>query len=77
MATPAQIAANQANAQLSTGPTSAEGKARCSHNAVKTGLTGQTILIPSESVGAYTAHIARINAKFNPATDEECTLVRH
>ena len=33
MATPAQIAANQANAQLSTGPSTAEGKARVSHSA--------------------------------------------
>jgi len=36
MSTPAQITANQANAQLSTGPTSAAGKAKSSLNAVKT-----------------------------------------
>jgi hypothetical protein len=39
-ATSSQIAANQANAQKSTGPTTAEGKQRSSLNALKTGLTG-------------------------------------
>ena len=32
------VAANQANSQLSTGPTSPEGKAKISHSALKTGL---------------------------------------
>jgi hypothetical protein len=39
----ARLAANRANAQHSTGPTTPEGKAKSSHNAVKTGLTGRTI----------------------------------
>jgi hypothetical protein len=53
MATPAQIDANRANAQLSTGPSSPEGKAKSSHNALKTGLTGRTILLPTDDVAAY------------------------
>jgi len=40
----ARLAANQANAQLSTGPTSVTGKAASSLNALKTGLTGRTVL---------------------------------
>ncbi len=76
MATEAQIAANQKNAQLSSGPVSPEGKNRSSHNAVKTGLTGQTVLLPSDNVEAYQAHIARLEKQFNPATDEERTLVQ-
>jgi hypothetical protein len=39
------------NAQLSTGPRSAEGKA-VSMNAVKTGLTGRTVLLPSDDAEA-------------------------
>jgi len=46
MASPNQLAANRANAQLSAGPTSSEGNAKISHNALKTGLTGRTVLLP-------------------------------
>jgi hypothetical protein len=76
MATEAQLAANRQNAQLSSGPASAEGKNRSSHNAVKTGLTGQTVLLPTDNVEAYQAHVARLQKQFSPATDEERTLVQ-
>ena len=65
MASEAQTLANQKNAQLSTGPTTPDGKNRSSHNAVKTGLTGQTVLLPSDDAAAYQAHIARLNGQFN------------
>ena len=45
MPTAAQIEANRANAQLSTGPTSVEGKARVSQNALKHGLTSAKFVI--------------------------------
>ena len=48
MATPAQITANRANAQLSTGPVSAQGKAACSRNALKFGIHAQSLVIPGE-----------------------------
>jgi hypothetical protein len=41
MSTPAQIAANQANAKLSTGPTSSAGKQIAAANSVKHHLTGK------------------------------------
>ena len=49
MTSPARAAANAANAQLSTGPSTAEGKARSSRNAVKHGLTSkQLVIAPAE-----------------------------
>jgi hypothetical protein len=44
MASDAQIRANQANAQLSTGPRSPEGKERVSQNARRHGLNSHVIL---------------------------------
>jgi hypothetical protein len=48
MATPAQIAANRANAQKSTGPRTAEGKAASRLNALKHGLDAESLIIPGE-----------------------------
>jgi hypothetical protein len=49
MATAAQIAANRTNAQASTGPKTAEGKAKSSQNAVSLGLfTKQNCMQPEE-----------------------------
>jgi hypothetical protein len=76
MSTPAQIAANQANALLSTGPTSAAGKAKSSLNAVRTGLTGRTVLLPSDDAALYEQHLARFMQQYEPVGDEEQTLVQ-
>src|SRR4051794_31675572 len=74
MASLNQLAANRANAQLSTGPTSSEGKAKVSHNALKTGLTGRTVLLPTEDVAAYQAQVERIFKQFSPEDDKEKRL---
>jgi hypothetical protein len=71
-----QLAANRANAQLSTGPTSSEGKAKVSHNAVKTGLTGRTVLLPADDVAAYQAQVERMFQQFSPEADEEKRLTQ-
>jgi hypothetical protein len=76
MSTPAQLAANQANAQLSTGPSSADGKHRSSLNALKTGLTGRTVLLPGEDKAAFESHLARFSEFFEPATPDEAALVQ-
>jgi hypothetical protein len=76
MSTAAQIAANRANAQLSTGPTSEEGKSRSSLNAVKTGLTGRTVLLPGDDVEHYTALVARYMKDFAPVGEQESLLVQ-
>ena len=75
--TPAQIAANQANAKLSTGPKTAEGKAASSHNAVRTALTGRTVLLPTDDVEAYQKHVARFEAQYQPVTDREKELTQN
>jgi hypothetical protein len=72
----ARVEANRANAQHSTGPTSAEGKAKSSHNSVKTGLTGQTVLLPTDDALAYQHHLDWHFKKFAPANEDEHTLVQ-
>jgi len=72
----ARLAANRANAQHSTGPTSPEGKAKVSLNAVKTGLTGRTVLLPSEEGIAYQALLHEYEKALQPVGVEERALVQ-
>jgi hypothetical protein len=72
----AQLAANRANAQKSTGPVTDEGKAKSSLNAVKTGLTGRTVLLPTDDAIAYQEHLNRLFTKHTPAGDDEHNLVQ-
>ena len=72
----AQLAANRANAQSSTGPKTEQGKLVSSHNALKTGLTGRTIVLPTDDVAAYQSLVALINRKFAPANDIEQNLTQ-
>jgi hypothetical protein len=53
MATSAQIEANRKNAAKSTGPRTAEGKAKVRLNAVKHGMTAATAVLPHEDGQAY------------------------
>ena len=76
MATEAQINANRANAQHSTGPSSPEGKLIASHNAVKNCLTGRTVLLRTDDVAAYEKLIAIVNEQWLPETDPERLLVQ-
>jgi hypothetical protein len=76
MSTPQQIAANQANAQLSTGPRTEEGKERSSLNALKSGLTGRTVLLSTEDTAAYERHVAHFFAFYEPVGDEETVVVQ-
>jgi hypothetical protein len=75
MATPAQIAANRRNAQKSTGPRSAEGKAASSRNALKTGLYCPGIVIGHESIGQLQELEAQFTAEYLPSTPTERALV--
>jgi hypothetical protein len=73
MATQAQITANQANALLSTGPTSAEGKARVAQNAIKHGLTAKNLTVPDDLREDFEALREDFLAQFNPQSAAEMT----
>jgi uncharacterized protein YchJ len=68
MATEAQISANRANAQFSTGPRTTEGKARTSQNAVSSGLFSKRDLVRPEEAAVYTEIRDTLWADLHPAT---------
>ena len=70
------LSPNQANAQLSTGPKTAEGKAKSSRNALKTGLTGRTMILPKDQAELYEQHVLAYGERFNPEGDRETELVQ-
>ncbi|HEY3457167.1 MAG TPA: hypothetical protein VGK64_21495 [Bryobacteraceae bacterium] len=72
----AQLAANRANALLSTGPRTEEGRRKASLNAVKTGLTGATVLLPTDDAAEYQRHIAAYEKELQPVGLEESELVQ-
>ena len=51
-----QLAANQANALLSTGPVTPEGKAASSRNAIRHGLTAKSGMLASDDPEEYRKH---------------------
>ena len=73
---PAQLAANRANALLSTGPRTEAGLAKSSKNAIKSGLTGRTVLLPSDDAEEYASFLASLQADLKPVGQFECELVQ-
>src|ERR1035437_1458750 len=71
MATPAQITANRANAQKSTGPRSAEGKSASRFNALKHGIDAASLVIPGEDAADYEALAAHYHREFRPESPSE------
>jgi len=76
MSSAAQAAASRLNGALSQGPTSENGKSKSSLNALKTGLTGRTVLLPSEDAALYEAHLAQFRELYQPVGDQELALVQ-
>jgi hypothetical protein len=72
MTTSNQIDANRANAQHSTGPRTEEGKQKSSLNALRHGLTGQIVIMPTDDLQAYRRHLDSFNKEYYPegATEE-------
>ena len=65
---------NRANAQLSTGPRSEEGKARSSQNALKHGLTAQHLVVKPEEREAFEALQAHYQLEIAPQGALQQTL---
>ncbi|MGA7414367.1 MAG: hypothetical protein WBW33_28110 [Bryobacteraceae bacterium] len=76
MSSQAQVAANQTNAQLSSGPKTPEGKAKSSRNALKTGLTGRTMILTKGDAELYEHPLLAYAERFNPESDRETELVQ-
>jgi hypothetical protein len=73
-----QLAANRANAKLSTGPTSPTGKAKSARNNFRHGLTqneGDIILLETESQDDYNEALLAFLDEWKPATATERDLV--
>jgi hypothetical protein len=66
MATEKQITANRKNAQKSTGPRTLNGKRKSRRNAVRHGLTAETVIDVIEEAADYEALAAAINVDFRP-----------
>jgi hypothetical protein len=70
-----QIEANRRNAHKSTGPTTDEGKQRSRCNAVRHGLTAETVIGALEDAEDYKAFEAVIIADYDAQTAVERELV--
>lgn len=66
---------NRENAKKSTGPRTAEGKAKVRFNATRHHLTSQLIVLPEGEFAAYTALLDRYEALYSPVGEMEITLV--
>ena len=75
MATDKQIQANRRNAQRSTGPRSAQGKAASRWNALKSGIDAQLEILPGEDPQAHAALVQSFRDAYRPAHPAECHLV--
>jgi hypothetical protein len=71
MATAAQITANRANTQKSTGPRTEKGKSAACMNALKHGLDAESILLPGENAADYEELVNAAYAQFDPRSPLE------
>jgi hypothetical protein len=70
-----QIQANRRNAQLSTGPVTEEGKKQSRQNAVRHGLTAETVIDALEDAEDYAAFEMAITADYDAQSAVERELV--
>ncbi len=72
---PARLAANRANAQLSCGPKTEEGKAAVSQNRWRHGLTGEFMTLAWEREEDFEQLVADLRSEHQPSTPTEKLLV--
>src|SRR5436853_2937896 len=70
-----QIEANRRNARRSTGPTTEDGKVQSRRNAVRHGLTAETVIRALEDAEDYKAFEAAIIADYDAQSAVERELV--
>ena len=70
-----QIESNRRNAQRSTGPKTQSGKARSSQNAVRHGLTAETVIGPLEDPADYRGFELAVTTAYDAETAVERELV--
>ena len=75
MSSQRQIEANRLNAQRSTGPRTAAGKAASCMNALKSGIHAESQVIIGESADALTNLTAEYHSRYHPTTPEQRALV--
>jgi hypothetical protein len=76
MSSLAQLEANRANAELSTGPKTESGKQRSKLNSYRHGLTGQICILTPEDQIAFEKHCAGIRDALHPAGAFELDLAQ-
>ena len=74
MASDAQVEANRTNAARSTGPRTAEGKARSSRNAIKHGLLVKEVCLADEDEELFANYWEKVLIDLDPHTMLECLL---
>jgi len=75
MTTPAQVAANTANAQRSTGPKTPQGKAIAARNNFRHGFTGEFTVLPWEKQDEFDMLIGALRDEHEPSGLTESILV--
>jgi hypothetical protein len=70
-----QIEANRRNARLSTGPTTEVGKKKSRRNAVRHGLTAETVIDALEDAEDYAAFEIAVTSEYDVRTAVERELV--
>ena len=75
MSSSRQIEANRRNAQFSTGPGTEEGKKRSRQNAVRHGLTAETVICAIEDADDYAAFELAVTSDYDAQSAVERELV--
>jgi hypothetical protein len=74
--TTSRAEASRINGAKSHGPKTEDGRRAASLNAVKHGLTAETVVLPNESQEEYQAELDDYRQHFAPANKPEADLVR-